>query len=297
MSYKRRPVEKAIVMALRDLGGSADRKTIRKNIAENEYDGISYDDVYEARPTRSGGKYIPFNFDFGFGFTNLYNIGFIERIERGKDVILTGLGRTGDISHFPTKKQEQAMKAYWDKKHQLNNSKKNPETTEDDLNTNDEEDNQDTKFKSDLIDALKKFSPTKFESFSRLLISKMGVDFDKHLGVVRSGDHGIDGFGYFQSDEFRTSRVAIQCKRYTQGAVSEPEIDKFKGVMDGFNAEYGIFITTSHFTDRAREKATQGNNTVTLINGQELAELVQKYQLHITPITTYTLDDYYFEQD
>ena len=68
-----------------------------------------------------------------------------------------------------------------------------------------------------------------------------------------------------------------------------------KGVMDSFNAEYGIFITTNHFTDRARKKATQGNNTVTLIDGQTLAELVEKYQLHITPVNTYALDDYYFD--
>lgn len=32
MAYKRRSVEKAIVLALRDLGGSASRKTIRKSI-------------------------------------------------------------------------------------------------------------------------------------------------------------------------------------------------------------------------------------------------------------------------
>lgn len=125
----------------------------------------------------------------------------------------------------------------------------------------------------------------------------MGVTIDKNRGIVRSGDHGIDGFGYFISDEFRTSRVAIQCKRFTEGPVSEPDIDKFKGVMDSFNAEYGIFVTTSYFTDRAKMKATQGNNTVTLIDGQQLADLVEKYQLHITPVNTFTLDDYYFEKD
>ena len=67
--------------------------------------------------------------------------------------------------------------------------------------------------------------------------------------------------------------------------------------MDSFNAEYGIFVTTSHFTDRAKIKATQGNNTVTLIDGQGLADLVEKYKLHITPVVTYALDDYYFETD
>ncbi|MCG0905464.1 mrr restriction system protein [Lactiplantibacillus plantarum] len=67
--------------------------------------------------------------------------------------------------------------------------------------------------------------------------------------------------------------------------------------MDSFNAEYGIFVTTSHFTNRAKAKAMQGNNTVTLIDGQELADLVEKYELQITPIKTYTLNAYYYEQD
>lgn len=40
----------------------------------------------------------------------------------------------------------------------------------------------------------------------------MGVKLDKTKGMILSGDGGIDGFGYFESDEFRTSRVAIQEK-------------------------------------------------------------------------------------
>ncbi|WP_143803349.1 restriction endonuclease, partial [Oenococcus oeni] len=69
--------------------------------------------------------------------------------------------------------------------------------------------------------------------------------------------------------------------RFTNGSVGEPEIDRFKGVMDSFNAEYGIFITTSYFTDQAKEKAVVGNNSVTLIDGIKLASLVQKYQLRV----------------
>ena len=58
-----------------------------------------------------------------------------------------------------------------------------------------------------------KFDPSKFESFSRLLISKMGVVIDKDRGIVRSGDHGIDGFGYFTSDEFSKKPEVIDNAR------------------------------------------------------------------------------------
>lgn len=292
MESKRTLVEKSIIMALRDLGGVANRKSIRKTISDNEYCGIKYNDVYSTKMGKTG-SYSPFMFDFNFGMKSLYSVGYVEKLERGKDITLTDLGRTDNLDNYPTAKQEKIIADFWKKKSQKNNERKTKEAS----GTNDaaeKEDTDDLNWKSELLKCLMEFEPAKFESFSRLLISKMGVVIDKEMGIVRSGDHGIDGFGYFTSDEFRTSRVAVQCKRYTQGAVSEPEIDKFKGVMDGFNAEYGIFMTTSHFTNQAKKKATQGNNTVTLIDGQALADLVEKYKLHITPVITYTLDDYYY---
>lgn len=294
MAYKRRSVEKSIILALRELGGVANRKAIRKTIADKEYDGLKYNDVYSTKEGKNG-KYSPFLFDFNFGMKSLYSVGYIEEPFRGKDIVLTDLGRNDDIKDYPTQKQQELINDYWNKKNSERKKKDKHQVPDNDPAEKEDIDN--SNWKTELLNCLMKFDPGKFESFSRLLISKMGVVIDKERGVVRSGDHGIDGFGYFTSDEFRTSRVAIQCKKYTEGAVSEPEIDKFKGVMDGFNAEYGIFVTTSHFTDRAKKKATQGNNTVTLIDGQELTELVEKYQLHITPITTYTLDDYYYKTE
>ncbi|MEE6684233.1 restriction endonuclease [Limosilactobacillus fermentum] len=299
MPYKRRSVEKAMVLALRGLGGSASRKSIRKAIADNEYDGLSYNDVFSTKQGKTG-TYSPFMFDFNFGIKNLYSVGYIEQPQRGQDIVLTQLGENDELTGYPRPEQQKMIESYWNKTIEARKKKnkiKQREIVDNSANSDDKEDTDNTNWRLQLINQLKQFSPGKFESFSRLLISKMGVSIDKQRGIVRSGDHGIDGFGYFTSDEFRTSRVAIQCKRYTTGAVSEPEIDKFKGVMDSFNAEYGIFVTTSHFTDRAKIKATQGNNTVTLIDGQGLADLVEKYKLHITPVVTYALDDYYFETE
>lgn len=306
MAYKRRSVDKAIVLALRDLGGSASRKTIRKAIADNEYDGLTYNDVFSTIQGKSS-TYSPFTFDFNFGIKNLASVGYIEQPQRGKDIVLTSLGQNYDLTNYPRPDQQEAITKYWDKKNaerQKRNQAKKAAAEANDIDADepissddDREDTINTNWKLQLLEQLKQFTPAKFEQFSRLLISKMGVTIDKHRGVVLSGDHGIDGFGYFTSDEFRTSRVAIQCKRFTNGAVSEPDIDKFKGVMDSFNAEYGIFITTSYFTNKAKAKAMKGNNTVTLIDGQQLADLVEKYQLHITPVNTFALDEYYFEKD
>lgn len=69
----------------------------------------------------------------------------------------------------------------------------------------------------------------------------------------------------YTSDDFRITRVALQAKRW-EGKVPTPEIDKFRGSMDKYNAEYGIFITTSDFTRDVIKTARVGTRIITLIN-------------------------------
>ncbi|KGH64751.1 restriction endonuclease [Oenococcus oeni IOEB_C23] len=277
--------QRAILKELKTLGGSASRDDIKQAIADDNDSEFSYEDFFDPVISRSGKQYVPFLFDFNFGVNNLFIAGYIEKPERGKDIILTEKGRISNEKFFPTLEEKRLIDQYWKNKSELRKARKKANSIIDDSTSTKaveiDENSGDSDWKTELIDQLKKFSPGKFESFSRLLISKMGVRIDNQRGIIRSGDHSIDGFGYFQSDEFRTSRVAIQAKRFTNGSVGEPEIDKFKGVMDSFNAEYGIFITTSYFTDQAKEKAVVGNNSVTLIDGIKLSSLVQKYQLRV----------------
>ncbi|WP_288638955.1 restriction endonuclease [uncultured Lentilactobacillus sp.] len=300
VKYKRRSAERAILRALKNLGGSASRDALRNSIANDKNSGFTYEEVFNSVTSKNGGKYNPFLFDFNFGINNLYATGYVEQPQRMKDIILTEQGRLREPINFPTEKEQEIIDRYWKKRIAINKEKKKAKAKEVtdpvDANTDDDAVDNDS-WKSELIDQLNAFTPGKFESFSRLLISKMGVRIDDKLGKIQSRDHGIDGFGYFESDEFRTTRVAIQSKKFANNPVSEPDIDKFKGVMDSFNAEYGIFITTSHFTDSAKEKAVQGSKSVTLIDGRRVAELVAKYQLHVTPVETFTLDDYYFQKD
>lgn len=312
MSFKRRDARQAILKALQDLGGTASRTKVRQQIANDDLSGFTQEDVFGEKVSRSGNTYAPFMFDFNFSIRELALLKYIDPARRGQDLVLTQLGRSADPAAKISKEQQKAIDDYWkeqdriraEKKQVAKVASKTPEVETADADVIDDEDIIDSgddvdadAWKTQLVERLKRFSPGKFESFSRLLISKMGVRIDKRLGQVLSGDHGLDGFGYFESDEFRTSRVAIQAKRYTEGAVSEPEIDKFKGVMDGYNAEYGIFITTSYFTDNAKKKAVQGTKSVTLIDGPRIADLVEQYQLHISPVATFSLDDYYFENN
>lgn len=102
-------------------------------------------------------------------------------------------------------------------------------------------------------------------------------------------------YGYHvDADDFRTTRVVIQCKRFNSNPVSEPDINQFLGAMNKYQADYGVFITNSRFTNKAREAAREGT-PITLIDGNDLIRLVIKYELYITPVTTYVLDGFYTE--
>lgn len=147
-------------------------------------------------------------------------------------------------------------------------------------------------FNETLLAAIAKMSPKKFEAFSRALLNRMGVEFTEK-GVQVSNDGGIDGYGYrVDVDDFRTTRVMIQCKRYNSGAVSESAINQFLGTMNKFQADYGVFITNSRFTNAAKTAAKEGS-PITLIDGNELVRLVKKYELYIKPVKTYVLGDFY----
>ena len=136
-------------------------------------------------------------------------------------------------------------------------------------------------FKEKLLNAIVRMSIKKFEAFSCSLLVKMGIEFT----------NCIDGYGYHKDlDNFRTTRVIIQCKRYNIGPVTEPDINQFLGAMNKFQADYGVFITNSRFTNNAREASRTGS-PITLIDGNDLVELVIKYQFYVTPVTTYILDD------
>ena len=305
-TYERQRVGRYIIKVLQDLGGSAPKQKIKDEIIADNSNNISYDDVYTPiTSSKSGNAYIPFNFDFNFGLKELLVLGYIEKYNRTTDIILTESGRKANYLTYPNETEAALINSYWDKVHQdyLNNKKdkNNNEIVENVVEAEKKEDDlvDQESLQVKLLGLIKKFSPKKFESFSRKLLSKMGIAFDNQKGVMMSNDHGIDGYGIFESDEFRTNKVVIQCKRYTEGCVGEPDIDKFRGVISKHSADYGIFITTSYFSERAKITANQANPTITLIDGQRLVNLIVKYGLGVKeiPVPYYSIDEYYNEED
>ena len=111
----------------------------------------------------------------------------------------------------------------------------------------------------------------------------MGYGHARHVG--RTGDGDIDGI--IDQDTLGLKRLYVQAKRWTN-QVGEPEIRNFSGSLDAHGATRGILITTSDFTDTARKTAKTisiGTKHIRLVNGHELAHLILKHSIRVTPDT------------
>ena len=281
-SQKEDVISKEIIVALRKKGGSETKRAILEYFIKNsEVITEEYID-FRRISKKSNREYSPFTFFFNFSLNYLERAEFLKK--ENKIYTLTDKGREANLEVLDFsiiyKNINKEMK------------REKNDTNFEEVVIVDEEEIVEDQWRVELIEKLKNFSPAKFEMFARKLVSKMNVEMDEKIGIQVSNDGGLDGFGYITSDDFRTARVAIQAKRW-EGNVPSPEIDKFRGAMDKYNAEFGIFITTSKFSKVAIEASRLGTRAITLIDGDIIADLVAKYELYVKPVTTYVLDEFY----
>lgn len=280
---------KPILKVLQEAGGQLERSEIKERIADLDEQIAEFSELEkESKKTRNA--YKEFNFKFNFAIKNLFFNNLLT-YTGSSPVTLTEKGLYLDIDKLDVQKEiMEPSKKFWEELRQ-NNKKNKVDIAESEDAPQAEEKIKDD-FKESLLAAIAKMSPKKFEAFSRALLNRMGVEFTEK-GVQLSNDGGIDGYGYHtDANDFRTTRVVIQCKRYNVAPVSEPEINQFLGAMNKYQADYGVFITNGRFTNAARIAAREGS-PITLIDGNELVRLVIKYELYITPVKTYVLDAFY----
>lgn len=152
---------------------------------------------------------------------------------------------------------------------------------------------------NELLEKVKNCSPEFFEKLVVELIVAMGYggsiqEAGKAIG--KSGDEGIDGV--IKEDVLGLDVIYVQAKRW-ENPVSRPEIQKFAGSLEGQRAKKGIFITTSDFTDGAKEYVNRIEKKIILINGQELAEYMFKFNIGVSKAGEYILkkiDMDYFDE-
>jgi restriction system protein len=153
---------------------------------------------------------------------------------------------------------------------------------------------------NEILARIKACSPGFFEKLVVELLVKMGYggtikEAGKSIG--KSGDEGIDGI--IKEDWLGLDIIYVQAKRW-ENVVGRPEIQKFVGALAGQGAKKGVFITTSRFSNEAREYQPKNESKIVLIDGEQLAELMIDYNLAVTTTHTYEIkriDHDYSESD
>jgi restriction system protein len=153
---------------------------------------------------------------------------------------------------------------------------------------------------AELLQTIKDHSPAFFERVVIDLLVKMGYGGtrrDAGEAIGRSGDGGIDGI--IKEDRLGLDIVYIQAKRW-ENTVGRPEIQKFAGALQGQRARKGIFITTSTFSQTARDYVSRIDSKIVLIDGETLAQLMIDYNIGAAPIASYEIkridSDYFTEE-
>ncbi|AWD68664.1 restriction endonuclease (plasmid) [Priestia megaterium] len=140
------------------------------------------------------------------------------------------------------------------------------------------------------------------EFFEKLVVELLvamgygGSIQDAGRAIGKSGDEGIDGI--IKEDVLGLDMIYVQAKRW-ENIVGRPEIQKFAGSLEGQRARKGVFITTSDFTQGAKEYVNLIEKKIILINGSDLSEYMFKYDIGVSKIGQYILkkiDLDYFEE-
>lgn len=140
-----------------------------------------------------------------------------------------------------------------------------------------------TAFRSQLLDKLHELSPRQFEIFSRKLLQAYG--FVQVNVTTLASDGGIDGYGKLRLG-LATMNVAFQCKRW-QGNIGRPEVDKFRGAIQG-EFEQGVFFVTSDFTQQARDASLKkGAVPIILLNGESIVNLMMQKGIGVERVPIY----------
>lgn len=130
----------------------------------------------------------------------------------------------------------------------------------------------------EVLAQLRTMNPASFERFVVRLLAAMGYGVGEVTG--RSGDGGIDGVIY--EDRLKLDRIYLQAKRWTDAPVRGPDINGFLGALAKHGANRGVFVTTSRFTQDARNAVELPHLRLVLIDGDQLARLAVEHNVGVS---------------
>ncbi|RYB98045.1 restriction endonuclease [Ciceribacter ferrooxidans] len=159
-----------------------------------------------------------------------------------------------------------------------------------------------TALRADLLDRISQNSPAFFEGLIVDLLVAMGYGGSRKNAAEqlgRSGDGGVDGV--VNEDRLGLDRVYVQAKRYApSNSVGRPDVQAFVGSLVGLGATKGVFVTTSTFSQQARDFVKHLSQRVILIDGQRLTDLMIEHDVGVRTsraIAFKRLDEDFFTEE
>lgn len=141
----------------------------------------------------------------------------------------------------------------------------------------------------DVLARIKASPPRFFEQLVVDLLVAMGYGGsrkDAGEAVGQSGDGGIDGI--IKEDKLGLDAIYVQAKRW-DGVVGRPIVQAFAGSLEGQRARKGVLISTSQFSQDAKDYVTRIEKKIVLIDGRQLAQYLIDHGIGVTEAATYTV--------
>src|ERR1035437_1022999 len=154
---------------------------------------------------------------------------------------------------------------------------------------------------NEILDAVRKMTPEAFEQLVVSLLVAMGYGGslqDAGKAVGKAGDEGIDGI--IKEDKLGLDSVYIQAKKWLDTVVGRPVVQAFAGSLEGHRARKGVMITTSTFSQEAKDYVQKIEKKIVLIDGKQLAQLMIEHDVGVTVTKVYPLkklDQDFFEAE
>lgn len=150
---------------------------------------------------------------------------------------------------------------------------------------------------AEILEILASVSPSFFERVVLDLLHEMGYGANRAdlQQVGGPGDAGIDGV--ISLDRLGLEKVYVQAKRWQEN-ISRPDLQAFYGALAGQKARKGVFISTSLFSNQAREYARSVEGIV-LIDGPRLAGLMIDFGVGVSArvVKIPKIDNDYFDEN
>lgn len=251
---------------------------LRMEVKNKYYSNLS-EELLDKR-TRTGANMLLDRIGWGMYIMKMANLvtqpkrGFFKITEKGRALANKGIFTLEDLKNDPDYLKYQERRENGDDSDKVEESETiaTPSDLIDEGFTRHEE-----QVKINLLEKLKEVNPYYFEEIVLKLLKRMG--YGDYKGTKKSRDGGIDGI--LNQDHLGIEKIYIQAKRFDENLVREHHVNNFIGAMSG-GSNKGIFVTTSEFDERAKNRANQnGINKIVLIDGKKLVDLMYEHSVGV----------------